>query len=124
MIIGIGIDIVEVERIAAAIERYGEQFLRRVYTETERAYCERAASQRFLHYAARFAAKEAFSKAIGTGLRHGFRLCDCGVVHTESGQPQIALSGILAERWGKYPVHLSLSHTRHYAAACVIIEAP
>jgi holo-[acyl-carrier protein] synthase len=62
MIVGIGIDIIEVERIAQAIERYGEQFLRRIYTDHEREYCERAHATRMVHYAARFAAKEAFSK--------------------------------------------------------------
>ncbi|MCX7929798.1 MAG: holo-ACP synthase [Chlorobi bacterium] len=122
MIVGIGLDIVEIERISAAIERYGEQFLRRVFTDVERAYCERSSANRMLHYAARFAAKEAFSKAIGTGITRGFQFRDCGVVNLESGQPTIVLTGTLGERWSNGRIHVTLSHTRHHAAACVIIE--
>ncbi|GIV54847.1 MAG: holo-[acyl-carrier-protein] synthase [Candidatus Kapaibacterium sp.] len=124
MIVGIGIDIIEVDRIAGAIERYGEHFLRRIYTDAERQYCERAAASRLLHYAARFAAKEAFSKAIGTGITQGFRFRDCGVLNQPSGQPTIVLAGMLAEVWGRHRIHLSLSHTRHSAVACVVIESP
>ncbi|GIV51957.1 MAG: holo-[acyl-carrier-protein] synthase [Candidatus Kapaibacterium sp.] len=122
MIAGVGIDIIEVERIARAIERYGEHFLRRIYTDAEREYCDRAHATRMLHYAARFAAKEAFSKAIGTGIARGFRFRECGVVNAPSGMPMLVLSGDLAERWAGYRLHLSLSHTQHYAAACVVIE--
>jgi holo-[acyl-carrier protein] synthase len=122
MIVGIGIDIIEVERIAQAIERYGEQFLRRIYTDHEREYCERAHATRMVHYAARFAAKEAFSKAIGTGITSGFRFRECGVINAASGKPQIALSGDLAGRWSSHRIHLSLSHTHQYAVACVVIE--
>ncbi|KXB97474.1 MAG: hypothetical protein AA908_06350 [Chlorobi bacterium NICIL-2] len=122
MIAGIGIDIIEVERIARAIERYGEHFLRRIYTDAERQYCDRAPATRMLHYAARFAAKEAFSKAIGTGMTNGFRFRECGVINAPSGMPMLVLSGDLAERWAGYRLHLSLSHTQHYAAACVVIE--
>ncbi len=124
MIVGIGIDIIEVERIASAIERYGDHFLRRIYTDAERHYCERSQANRLLHYAARFAAKEAFSKAIGTGITSGFRFRDCGVLNHDSGQPTIVLTGVLAEQWGTHRIHLSLSHTRQYAAACVVIELP
>ncbi|MCX8051167.1 MAG: holo-ACP synthase [Chlorobi bacterium] len=122
MIVGIGVDIVEIERIAAAIERYGEHFLRRVYTDDERQYCERSPASRLLHYAARFAAKEAFSKAIGTGIARGFRFRDCGVVNLDSGQPTIVLDGALAEQWSDCRIHVSLSHTRHHAVACVVVE--
>ncbi len=122
MIAGVGIDIVEVERIARAIERYGEHFLRRIYTDAEREYCDRAPATRMLHYAARFAAKEAFTKAIGTGIANGFRFRECGVINAPSGMPMLVLSGDLAERWAGYRLHLSLSHTQHYAAACVVIE--
>lgn len=123
MIVGIGIDVIEIDRIARAIERYGDHFLRRIYTDEERRYCDAAAASRMQHYAARFAAKEAFSKAIGTGITRGFRFCDCGVVNLDSGQPVIVLSGALAERWSTCRIHLSLSHTHRYAAACVVIEA-
>lgn len=122
MIAGIGIYIIEVERIARAIERYGEHFLRRIYTDVEREYCDRAPATRVLHYAARFAAKEAFSKAIGTGMTNGFRFRECGVINAPTGMPMLVLSGDLAERWAGYRLHLSLSHTQHYAAACVVIE--
>lgn len=123
MIAGIGIDVIEVERIARAIERYGEHFLRRIYTDVEQEYCERSPATRMLHYAARFAAKEAFSKAIGTGISDGFRFRECGVVNAPGGMPILVLSGELAQRWAEYRLHLSLSHTQQYAAACVVIEA-
>lgn len=124
MIVGVGIDIIEIERIASAIDRYGDHFLGRIYTDLERQYCERSEASRLLHYAARFAAKEAFSKAIGTGITQGFRFRDCGVVNQPNGKPTIALHGVLAERWGSHRIHLSLSHTRQYACACVVIESP
>ncbi|GBD06839.1 Holo-[acyl-carrier-protein] synthase [bacterium HR21] len=122
MITGVGVDIVEIRRIEAAVERYGERFLRRIFTETERAYCERFGPQRWLHYAARFAAKEAFSKAIGTGMRHPCRWRDIGVVNGASGKPELQLFGELAQRYAGYSFHLSLSHTATHAVAVVVAE--
>jgi holo-[acyl-carrier protein] synthase len=113
MIVGIGVDIVEVARIARALEHYGERFLERVFTEEERRYCERFGSGRALHYAARFAAKEAFSKAIGTGMRGICRWRDIGVVNGVLGKP---------ERYRHHRFHLTLAHTAAYAVAVVVAE--
>lgn len=125
MIVGTGIDITEVARIAAAIERYGERFLRRVYTLREIQYCQskRNASERF---AARFAAKEAAMKAIGTGLRRGVTWQDVEVGHEPGGRPTILFTGKAAEfaaKLGAKHVALSLTHTEATAMAQVILEA-
>ncbi len=125
MIVGTGIDITEVARIAAAIERFGERFLRRVYTEREIEYCrsKRNASERF---AARFAAKEAGMKAIGTGLRRGVTWQDVEVTHQPGGRPTIVFTGKAAEfaaKLGVKHIALSLTHTEHTAMAQVILES-
>lgn len=122
-IIGIGTDITDVARIKRAYEDYGERFLKRVFTPTEVEYCERFGSTKFLHYAARFAAKEAFSKAIGTGIRDGFTLHSVGIRNEASGKPVVELHGVMLERWGAYVVHVSLSHTAEVALAVIVIEA-
>ncbi len=121
MIVGIGTDIVEVERIKSAIEKYGLRFLDRVFTETEQKYCESFNSTKYLHYAARFAAKEAFSKAIGTGITQGFKFKEVGVENEKSGKPLIRLSGELKDKWQKYHIDVSLSHTGDNALAYIII---
>jgi holo-[acyl-carrier protein] synthase len=92
MILGIGSDLVEIPRIERTIERHGERFLARVFTETERARAERKAN-RSATYAKRFAAKEACSKALGTGLRAGVFWRDMGVVNLKSGRPTMLLTG-------------------------------
>ncbi|MEO6119058.1 MAG: holo-[acyl-carrier-protein] synthase [Terriglobales bacterium] len=125
MIVGTGIDITEVARIAAAIERYGERFLKRVYTPREVAYCQskRNANERF---AARFAAKEAAMKAIGTGLRRGVTWQDVEVGHEPGGRPTILFTGKAAEfaaSLGMKRVALSLTHTEETAMAQVILES-
>jgi len=122
MIIGIGTDIIEVARITSSIEKYGDRFRNRIFTQIEQDYCETFKANKFLHYAARFAAKEAFSKAIGTGLTQGFKFIEIWVRNEASGEPKIELSGGLAEKWGKYKFHVSLSHTAVNAVAYVIIE--
>ncbi len=119
---GIGVDIIEVDRIREAIEKYGERFLKRVFTPIEINYCEEFKDTKFVHYTARFAAKEAFSKAIGTGFTQGFRLNEVGIVNEPNGMPNIVLEGKLKERWSNYRILVSLSHTRTYAVAVVIIE--
>jgi holo-[acyl-carrier protein] synthase len=124
MIVGTGIDVTEVPRVAAAIERFGERFLRRVYTPREIAYCQskKNALERF---AARFAAKEAAMKAIGTGLRQGVTWHDVEVGHEHGGRPTILFTGRAAEfarRLGTKRVHLSLTHTEQTAIASVILE--
>lgn len=123
MILGIGVDIIEVPRIAAALEQYGERFERRVFAEEEIAYCRRTPSRAAERYAARFAAKEAFSKAIGTGISMGTRWRDIVVLRKPSGQPTLVLRGPIAERYGKLRAHLSLTHINALAIAYVVLES-
>ena len=125
MIVGTGIDIAEVPRIAQAIERYGDRFLCRIFTEGEIQYCESKAN-RSERYAARFAAKEAAMKALGTGWNHGVRWRDVEVRREPGGRPTVAFHGKAAEfadRLGARHVALSLSHTAEQAIAHVILES-
>ena len=124
MIVGTGIDIVEVPRIARSIERFGERFLNRIFTEAERRYCESKAN-RMERFAARFAAKEAGMKAIGTGMRGGVRWQDFEVGREPSGRPTMLFHGKaaqVAERLGVRRSHLSVSHTEEHAVAYVVLE--
>jgi holo-[acyl-carrier protein] synthase len=124
MIVGTGIDIAEPERVRAAVERYGQRFLKRVFTEQEIAYCERKRNK-FERYAARFAAKEAAFKALGVGWRRGIRWVDVEVANLPSGQPTLKLAGRaqeFAERLGVRRVSLSLTHTEQFTLAQVIFE--
>lgn len=125
MIVGIGTDLAEVDRIREAIERHGRRFIERVYTAAEIAYAERKAN-RFERYAARFAAKEAAMKAIGTGWRHGVRWQDFEVANLPGGKPILAFHGVaagFAEKLGVRNISLSLTHTALQAMAVVILEA-
>lgn len=124
MIAGIGIDLVEVQRIRAVVLRHGDRFLRKVFTPDEIAYSG-ARARRFEHLAARFAAKEAVLKAFGTGASGGVSLRDVEVVNNADGRPRIVLHGLaiqLAQERRMESIHLSLSHTETVAAAQVIIE--
>jgi holo-[acyl-carrier protein] synthase len=124
MIVGTGIDIAEVPRIREAIERHGERFLQRIFTEDEIKYCDSKAN-RMERYAARFAAKEAAMKALGTGWNYGVRWRDCEVVRMPGGRPTIAFHGKAAEfaaKLGTKHAALSLSHTAEQAIAQVILE--
>lgn len=124
MIVGTGIDIVEVPRVAAAIERFGQRFLDRIFTENEILYCNSKAN-RVERYAARFAAKEAGMKALGTGWNFGVRWRDVEVRRQPGGRPTIAFHGKAAEfasRMGVTNVALSLTHTVAQAMAQVILE--
>jgi holo-[acyl-carrier protein] synthase len=124
MIVGIGLDIAEVDRVKAAIERHGERFLHRVYTDAERAYCD-SKPNRFERYAGRFAAKEAAMKAIGTGWRHGIGWRDFEVRRAPSGQPIIQFSGKAAEfakALGVQKALVTISHTEANAIAQVLLE--
>ncbi len=124
MIVGTGIDIVEVARIAASIERFGRRFVERVFTAAEIRYCESKQNQAE-RYAARFAAKEAALKAIGTGWRRGVGWREVEVGHEAGGRPTIRFSGRAAEfaaRLGMKRAALSLSHTNEQAVAQVILE--
>lgn len=121
MIIGIGIDIVEIERIAAAIER--DAFVRRIFTPGEQAYCEERGRQRAASYGARFAGKEALLKALGTGLSGG-RWQEIEILPDAKGQPQVRLMGSFAQAaaaQGVERIYISLTHARHYAAAQVVL---
>ena len=125
MIVGTGIDIAEVPRIAHAISRFGDRFLQRVFTEGEISYCD-AKANRVERYAARFAAKEAGMKALGTGWNHGVRFRDIEVRRQPGGRPTIAFHGKAAEfaaKLGAVNVSLSLSHTAEQAIAQVILES-
>lgn len=124
MILGTGVDIVEVARIAAALERHGERFLRRLFTPGEIAYAASGSADRTRRLAARFAAKEATLKALGTGLRQATWL-DIEVVRDDLGKPTLNLSGQLAQlaaAQGVTRLHLSLSHCKEYAIAQVVAE--
>lgn len=122
MITGIGVDIIEVERIKKIIVNYSDAALNKIFTKTEQSYCEQFNERKYEHYAARFAAKEAFSKAIGTGFNNNFKLNEIGVFNIEIGKPQIELFGNLLELYGKYKIHISIAHLKEYAIANVIIE--
>jgi holo-[acyl-carrier protein] synthase len=124
VIVGSGVDLAEVARIGAAVERFGERFLRRVFTPAEIAYVERKAN-RLERYAARFAAKEAGMKALGTGWRRGVRWRDFEVLNLPSGRPTLRLHGKAreyAERMGVKNITLFLTHTREQALANVLLE--
>jgi holo-[acyl-carrier protein] synthase len=125
VIVGTGVDLAEVDRIREAIERYGPRFVERVFTPAEVAYVERKAN-RYERYAARFAAKEAGMKAIGTGWRRGVRWQDFEVANLRSGKPTLCLHGeaaAVAEQLGVKSVSLSMTHTAATAMAIVILEA-
>ena len=125
MIVGSGVDLAEVDRIRAACERFGPRFIERVFTPGEIAYVERKAN-RFERYAARFAAKEAGMKAIGTGWKHGVRWQDFEVANLPSGKPTLRFHGVAAtyaERLGVRNVSLSLTHTRATGMAFVVLES-
>jgi holo-[acyl-carrier protein] synthase len=124
MLIGTGIDLVEIERIEHSIERYGERFLRRVYTESEIAYCQRKRSSAE-SFAARFAAKEAGAKALGTGISRGVSWQEFQVERLPGGRPTLTLRGrarLLATELGVTRIALSLTHTGSLAMATVMME--
>lgn len=129
MIIGIGSDIIDIRRIERTLERYGERFIDRVFTETERRKSEGRAN-RAASYAKRFAAKEACSKALGTGFRSGVFWRDLGVVNLPSGKPTMVLTGGAAERLAqitppgmRVQIDITLTDDHPQAQALVIISA-
>ena len=124
-VLGIGVDIVETTRIEHSLERFGERFLYRVFTQGEIDYCH---SMKYpaRHFAARFAAKEALSKAFGTGIGKSMGWKDIDIHREGSGQPFIVLEGaarILAAERNVSAIRISLSHTDHHAVASVVIES-
>ncbi len=116
MIIGIGTDIVEVARIELAIVRQGERFIEKIFTQNEIEYCTRY-QRSVLHYAGRFAAKEAILKAAGTGLRPPFTWHDIEIINLPEGQPHAHLHGSFKELLEGLMLHLSISHCDSYAVA-------
>jgi holo-[acyl-carrier protein] synthase len=125
MIVGMGIDMEEVERVKRAIERQGQRFLKRIYTEGERAYCEQF-KDKYERYAGRFAAKEAAMKALGTGWSQGVRWADIEVVRHRGGRPTLELRGEaarIAGRLGVKNIAISITHTSRQAWAQVIFES-
>ena len=130
MIIGIGSDLCNIDRIQASLDRFGERFVARVFTDIERAKSERRTLMRAATYAKRFAAKEAFSKAVGTGFKRGVFMKDIGVVNLPSGAPTLALTGgakarldALVPAGHAATVHLTMTDDLPWAQAFVIIEA-
>jgi holo-[acyl-carrier protein] synthase len=130
MIIGLGSDLCNIERIQNSLDRFGARFEHRVFTEVERAKAGRRPFTRAGTYAKRFAAKEAFSKAVGTGFKRGVFMKDIGVVNLPSGQPTLSLTGGAKERLDAMTppghaalIHLTMTDDHPFAMAVVIIEA-
>jgi len=125
MIVGLGLDIAEIDRIEAAIKRHGAPFLERLFTPAEMAYCE-SHKGKYERYAARFAAKEAAMKALGTGWSHGVRWRDIEVARQPSGKPTLRLAGVaadIAKRMGVKNISLTITHSGNLALAEVIFES-
>lgn len=123
MIQGIGVDIIEIARIQSSIEEFGDTFLLKIFTESEIAYC-RARKNPVQHFAARFAAKEAVSKALSTGWSGEFEWKNVEVTNELSGKPTVTLHGTTAEALKKSSIHLSLSHSDSAVVAFALIETP
>jgi len=124
MIVGIGVDIVDIRRVRGILERRGDRFVRRVFTVAEEDYC-RAHRDPSPYFAARFAAKEALFKALGTGWALGVTWLDAEVQRQESGAPRLLITGRarkLADQRGARRTHVSLSHSEEAAIAVVILE--
>lgn len=125
MIVGLGLDIAEIDRIEAAINRHGVPFLERLFTPAEASYCEQH-KNRFERYAGRFAAKEAAMKALGTGWSRGVRWRDIEVARQPSGRPTLRLAGVarkIADGLGVKNISLSITHSGNFALAQVIFES-
>ncbi len=130
MVLGLGSDLCNIERIQSSIDRFGERFIRRIFTDLEIAKANRRQLTRTATYAKRFAAKEACAKALGTGFRRGVFFRDMGVVNLPSGQPTLKLTGGAAERLaaitpaGMTPdIHLTITDDHPWAQAMVLITA-
>lgn len=129
MILGIGNDVIDIDRIERTIERFGQRFVERIFTPVERSKSDRRAN-RAASYAKRFAAKEACSKALGTGFRQGVFWRDMGVINLASGKPTMRLTGGAAERLAAITpkgmvasIHVTLTDDHPTAQAIVVIEA-
>ena len=118
-----GTDIIEISRIKESIEKYGETFLGRIYSDREREYCEKKGKVKYQHYAARFASKEAVSKMFGTGFNGKFEWKDVEIINDESGKPQVNLyngAKKIFEGQKLQKIDISISHCTEYAVAMVI----
>ncbi len=121
MILGIGVDLTSVIRIQKIIEKYNDAFLNRIYSKEEIQYCEQFGKTKFAHYAARFAAKEAFIKAAGEHLKY-FKFNEVKVINDKNGKPILELSKNIADNFKNYHFHISLTHTEDNAIAFVVAE--
>ncbi len=124
MIFGIGADLIEIERIQENLAKHGERFENKVFTPVEREYCRRMPVPA-QHYAARFAAKEAFLKALGTGWAKGVTWQDVGIENLPSGMPRLVITGRALDfvrEFGVGEMHVTLSHSRGHAMAVVVLE--
>ncbi|MFC5407316.1 holo-ACP synthase [Cohnella soli] len=123
MIYGIGIDIQTVHQIRDMLDRQADRFLKKVFTSNEIAYCENYRSPE-VHYAGRWAVKEAYLKAIGTGMSGGYKLSDIETVRLESGKPHVILHGSALEHYWQYQYHIyvSISHSGDYAVAQIVLD--
>ncbi|ETZ06752.1 holo-[acyl-carrier-protein] synthase [Holospora obtusa F1] len=124
-VVGLGVDLLEVSRLKKKIQRHGENFLNRVFTEKEQSYC-REKLNCYGHYASRFCAKEAFVKALGWGISNRCSWLDIEVFHDEKGRPNLNISEKVYTYlpWSRITTHLSISDEKHYACATVILLVP
>jgi len=125
MVLGLGMDVIETTRVQTSIDRFGERFLERIFTAEEIAYCLRKKKNAAESFAARFAAKEAGAKALGTGISRGVTWKELEVRREPSGRPTLHLSGRAAERaeaMGVRRIQMSLTHSRELAMAVVVVE--
>jgi holo-[acyl-carrier protein] synthase len=121
MVRGIGVDIIEIDRIRNSIESLGDRFLRKIFTAREIAYCN-SKPKTFQHFAARFAAKEALAKAVSSGWAGEFRWKDVEVMNEPSGKPVLELHGLMQHTLAHCVVFVSLSHSDHHVVAMVVVE--
>ncbi|MCS7230270.1 MAG: holo-ACP synthase [Candidatus Kryptonium sp.] len=121
MIIGVGVDIVEIERFKNLTQRWGEHFLKKVFTQKEIDYCL-SRKNTYQHLAGKFAAKEAISKAISTGWSGIFRWKDVEILNDENGKPEVMLYNQLKIQFNSCLIHISISHSQNYAVAFAVIE--
>jgi len=127
MIVGTGIDIIETGRIEKALSRSEEKFCETLFTDVESSYCLQSANKRIQaqRFGGRFAAKEAFLKALGTGLRHGIKWTEIEIYNDDLGKPMLSITGKALEKLNSLKVtaiHVSISHCKEYANAMVILE--
>lgn len=121
MVVGVGIDIIEVSRVKTAIEKWGERFLRRIYTVNERKYCENL-ERPFKSFAGRFAVKEACMKALGTGWTDGVKWTSFEIINEQNGKPRLLTDATIQHLLGNKQILVSMSQTDEYAAALAILS--